>query len=112
MKRIKLTQGKYAIVSDEDYEYLNQWKWCVLKCKRKNLRSATRSQNCMNKGKQKNNTSGYKGVCWDNNAKKWRAYIKINGKRKHLGLFEDIEEAVKTYKEAARKYHEEFARIN
>lgn len=27
MKNIKLTQGKFAIVDDDIFDYLNQWKW-------------------------------------------------------------------------------------
>lgn len=27
MRQIPLTQGKYALVDDDDFDWLNQWKW-------------------------------------------------------------------------------------
>ena len=31
-KQISLTQGKFTIVDDWNYEWLNQWNWCVADC--------------------------------------------------------------------------------
>lgn len=31
MKQIPLSQGQFALVDDEDFEWLNQWKWQALK---------------------------------------------------------------------------------
>lgn len=28
-KEVTLTKGKVTLVDEEDYEYINQWKWCV-----------------------------------------------------------------------------------
>ena len=29
MKQIPLSQGKFALIDDEDYERVNQYKWCI-----------------------------------------------------------------------------------
>jgi hypothetical protein len=43
-------------------------------------------------------TSKYKGVCWHKASNKWASAIYINGKVKHLGLFNKEEEAGEAYK--------------
>ena len=74
-----------------------------------NLRVSTRSQNRSNSTKQKNNTSGYKGVSWHKCAKKWMACIKHNQIHIHLGLFATPELAHAAYVDAATKLHKDFA---
>ena len=77
-----------------------------------NLRPATQSQNLQNTGRRKSNTSGFKGVSWQKCAKKWAAYITVNYRRTHLGLFPTPELAHQAYCAAATKHHGAFARFN
>lgn len=77
-----------------------------------NLRTCTNSQNLCNRGLQKNNTSGAKGVVWDKSRSLWAARIKKNRKMVNLGRFTNKGEAIDAYNQAALKYHKEFARLN
>jgi hypothetical protein len=73
-----------------------------------NLRQATKLQNSMNTGPRgQRNTSGYKGVY--PSRKRWYASITIDRKKVFLGSFAKKEMAHEAYKEAALKYHGEFA---
>jgi hypothetical protein len=75
-----------------------------------NLRLGTQSQNMANAGKRSNNKSGHKGVHWHKQNNKWAVQIGMNSKRFHVGVFDDLEEAVSAYAEAARQRYGEFAR--
>jgi HNH endonuclease/AP2 domain len=80
--------------------------------RKENLRLATPAQNAMNIGLRRNNTSGLKGVRFEERRDKWRAEIKVNYKNVFLGYFDNKFDAAKAYNDAAIKYHGEFARLN
>ena len=66
----------------------------------------------MNSRLRSDNTSGYKGVSWHNETKKWQAKIWVNSKGKNLGYFKNKMDAVKKYNQTATRLYKEFARIN
>lgn len=152
MKFIQLTHGMKAIVDDEDYERVNQFKWLYIQVgyvarwtycdnrrvmiymhrfimsapcgkdvdhkfgnkldnRKSQLRIATRQQNLRNRGRNKNNQSGHKGVSWDKRNGKWRAVITVNRKQIHIGRFDDINKAIEKHREASIAHFGEFARV-
>jgi hypothetical protein len=75
-----------------------------------NLRLANQTQNGWNRGPNRNNTSGKKGVTQRKDSKKWRALIVVNGVRKYLGSFDSADEASAAYESAAREFFGQFYR--
>jgi len=74
-----------------------------------NLRLATHAQNQWNRGKNHNNTTGFKGVTWQKQRGKFAAHITVDGKHHYLGLFRSPKLASLKYRLAALKHHGEFA---
>lgn len=156
MKKIPLSRGFFALVDDEDYTFLMQWRWSLnekrknlsayrrcykgakrfvsmhrlilgvtdaktfvdhkdgngLNNQKNNLRLCTNSENLRNRGMNKNNTSGFKGVVWAKWANKWLSQITHNGKCIKCGYFAEKVDAAHAYNEAAKLYHGEFANLN
>jgi hypothetical protein len=74
-----------------------------------NLRPATRQQNQGNKGLQRNNSSGHRGVSWDKRQGKWVAQGGRSGGRIHLGRFDSLEEAAAAARSWRTQTYGEFA---
>ena len=63
-----------------------------------NLRLVTHQQNGFNQAKAK-------GYTWNKREGKWRAYIKVNYEQKHLGYYDNEEDAREAYLAAKKIYH-------
>ena len=149
MQKVPLSNGQFALVDDEDFEFVRIHKWHLsmrgyayrrskrdsismhhdlmavpeghvqdhingdrLDNRRTNLRPATALQNSANAKRRSDNTSGYKGVCWNKQAGKWKAQIRRDGKRVFLGYFTDMVEAANAYDRSAKECFGEFAKLN
>jgi hypothetical protein len=72
-----------------------------------NLRPGTHEQNMQNEqGPRRNNGTGYLGVSQCKATGRFRAFISIKGKSRHLGRFDTAEEAYSAYLSAKREFHE------
>ena len=82
--------------------------------RRANLRVCTMSENMMNRGKTKQNSTGYKGVynTGDSIANPYSAKIQKNNKVYCLGHYNTPEEAARAYDAKAEELFGEFARLN
>ena len=76
-----------------------------------NLRYATASENNQNKSMQSNNTSGVIGISFYKKTNKWKARIQINGVEKHLGFFNNKDDAITARTNAEIQYFGEFRAI-
>ena len=67
-----------------------------------NLQLLTHRKNTGKASKRLNKSSEYTGVCLFKATGKWCAYIDINGKRKHLGFFNEEYNAAEAYYNAVK----------
>lgn len=77
--------------------------------RRTNLRIATRSQNCINRGLLSSNKSGTAGVYWASSVGKWAAQISNNGVKHYLGVFDSLEDAVLARQSQESVLHKQFS---
>lgn len=90
-------------------DHINHDQFDNRKC---NLRLCTISQNNKNQIKRKDNTSGFKGVSYSKQRKKYIAQISCDKKYFNLGGYKTKEEAAKVYDHYASVLFGEFALLN
>ena len=82
--------------SDKDVDHINRIK---TDNRFENLRYCTRSENQLNR----ESVDNAKGYCWHKSQKKWQAQIRFDGKSKHLGCFDNEQDARQAYLQARER---------
>ncbi|MFC0666224.1 HNH endonuclease [Azotobacter chroococcum] len=77
-----------------------------------NLRDVSHVENGRNQRLARNNTSGVNGIHWFKRRNKWRVEITVDRKKRHIGYFENLEDAVAARKAAEQSFgfHENHGR--
>jgi len=131
MKQIKLTKNKYALVDDEDYDFLNQWKWHYhsmgYASRRKWIKGQNRQESILmhrflmntpvgmdtdhiNRNKLDNRRSNLQ-IC-TKGLNHQRAKLQSNKKGIHLGYFKELTEAISAYNNKALELFGSMAVLN
>lgn len=69
-----------------------------------NLRVVDSIGNGRNSAKPANNKSGVAGVIWNKRDRRWQAQIRADGKQRHVGNFEKLEDAIAARKAAEQQH--------
>jgi hypothetical protein len=75
-----------------------------------NLRLATPRQNAQNRSMRTINSSGFTGVTWHSQRKKWWVRVTVEGKTRSFGLYEDLAEACLVVINMRKQLFGDFAR--
>lgn len=104
LHRFILGEGCPELVDHIDGNGLNN--------RRANMRDATKSENASNSRLRQTNTSGFRGVSWHGDSRRWQAAITAGGQRCYLGLHDTPEQAAMAYDAEALNRLGPLARLN
>lgn len=89
--RVSFEIANGAIRTGAEIDHICHTRGCV---RPSHLREVTHKQNMENyAGVYASNSSGVRGVHWHKQHQKWNASVQHGGKRIHVGLFRDLQEA-------------------